>query len=452
MTTTQPTYSFTSTQGNAQSSYQSQKGNTARVSAPSPGQIKFYMDLTTRKRVAPVQMDIQTFESMGKLIEELRLLPDPASPAQLDKIRSLHAEITALYPETKPLIEEKLNALTGGQNGTASATIQRMFEIKSSLSDKAEPSVEQLEKLVSWFFCPDIPFENFSIEKKKYLDKLTTWSTDVDVPADLEKRPYRLLTPSEFAEQIKLRMSKRQASAFIDEHRGTYYDWKRTRINANQINYIRTLEGRLSNIYVPKAVIEAVDFDGDVFTIPTSSSHDTRGELQTTGYQGLSEHDLIQMSYEDASTFIDQLKSELADPTIRNIGSPYDDSQNLLNDKLATFDDVRKTGNLAHDETSGRVKEFTILNDLIFKLESVAGYKNDELHENIKESVLDGDGDVSNPSRVMFMDFMEQTLDHSTDERLLGSIGRLYTMSEDSEVATAIVKKLANKVLAKMLM
>lgn len=447
MTTIQPNYSFTPAQGNVQSNYQAQQGNTKRVSAPSPGQIKYYMDLTIRKRVAPVQMDIQTFDTLAKLIEELKAMPDPASPAQIDKIRALHAEISALHPETKPLDEAKLAKLTGGQNGTASGTIQRMYTIKASLSDVARPSQSQLEILVSWFFCPDIPFENFSIEKKKYIDKLTTWSTDYNVPTDLEKRPFRLLTPSEFAEQIKLRMTQKQASAFIDEHRGTYYDWKRTRVTSQQINYIRTLEGRLSNIYVPKAVIEAVDFDGDIFTIPTSSSHETRGDLQTVAYQGLSEHDLIQMSYEDASTFIDQLKSELADPTLRNIGSPFDDSQNELNDKLATFDETRKTGNLAHDETSARVKEFTVLNDLIFKLEAVAGYNNDDLHEHIKESVLDGDGDVPNHITEMFKDFMEQTLDRSSKERLLNSIGRLYTMTEDSNIGTKIVQRLANEIL-----
>jgi len=283
----------------------------------------------------------------------------------------------------------------------------------------------------------------------------------------LESRPHRLLTPSEFAEQIQLRMSKKDASAFIDAHRGTYYDWKRTRITAQQITYIRQLEGRLSNIYTPKAVIQAVDFDGDVFNIRTSSSHDERGDLQTQAYEGLTEYDLIQMSYEDASTFIDQLKSELADPMLRNT-SFVDNSQDELNDKLATFDDVRGTGSLAHDETSARVKEFTILNDLIFKLEetsarvleftilndlifkleAVAGWRNDELHDEIKENVLDGDGEVTQRVRIMIKEFMDTTIDRSNMERLFKSIGRLYTMTQDSVTATNIVAELANEVLA----
>ena len=245
-------------------------------------------------------------------------------------------------------------------------------------------------------------------------------------------------------------MSKKDASAFIDAHRGTYYDWKRTRITAQQITYIRQLEGRLSNIYTPKAVIQAVDFDGDVFNIRTSSSHDERGDLQTQAYEGLTEYDLIQMSYEDASTFIDQLKSELADPMLRNT-SFVDNSQDELNDKLATFDDVRGTGSLAHDETSARVLEFTILNDLIFKLEAVAGWRNDELHDEIKENVLDGDGEVTQRVRIMIKEFMDTTIDRSNMERLFKSIGRLYTMTQDSVTATNIVAELANEVLAEVM-
>ena len=444
-------FSFTSfLAGNTQTRYQQSQGNNARVSLPTPKQITYYNDLCARKNIRPKDTNQFTFETLGKEIEELRTLPDSASLKQIVKIEQLVEEITKLGGKIAPFSQEFMRRLTGGREGTASQLIETLIERRNTLNEVAPPSEAQLAIMVEWFLCPDIPFEDYGVEKKVYLDHLTSYSTDVDTSDKLEKRLWRLTTAEEFAQRISKHITKKQASAFIDQYRSVFYDWRKTRITAQQANYIRELEKRLTNIYVPKAVEFAIDNDGNVQEIKTGSSHDARGDLQTVAYAPIEDLQLAQMSYQDASVMIDQLKSELSNKETYRFGDIYDDTQQSFQDKTASYNERTHMGS-ASDIQNARVKEYTAINDLVYKLEAVAGFENQDLHDLLCETILEGEDARSEETRNEIKLFMESTIDFKRgNEQVKKDIGRLYLMSEDSLIATDIVEQIAGEILANL--
>ena len=138
-------FSFTSfLNGNVQRNYQRAYGNTTRVSAPTEKQIQYYLDLCQRKKVQPKEIKLFTFETLGKEIEQIRQLPDPASDKQIEKIKQLWQEINDLGGNLKPFSEEFLNRLTGGAEGTASQLIETLMRKRMELNEVAPPSDAQL--------------------------------------------------------------------------------------------------------------------------------------------------------------------------------------------------------------------------------------------------------------------------------------------------------------------
>lgn len=406
---------------------------TDRVSAPTEKQIQYYLDLCQRKKVQPKEIKLFTFETMGKEIEQIRQLPDPASDRQIEKIKQLWQEINDLCGNLKPFSEEFLNRLTGGAEGTASQLIETLMRKRMELNEVAPPSDAQLQIMVEWFLCPDIPFEYYGIQKKIYLDSTTEKDGEV-------VSLWRYMTPDEFANEIKSKMTKKQASEFIDRYRAVFYDWRKTRITQQQIRYIRELEQRLANIYTPKQTEFAVNEDGEIIEIKQGSSRDARGELQTVAYEPITEMQLAQMSYEEASLFIDQLKSELERKEFYRYGDIYSDDQQVLEDNRG-----------AKDRNDAIIKEYTALDDLIYKLEAIAGYENYDLHGLIKETLLEGEDHRSEEAKNAIKEFMLQTIDFKRGfSQVLKDLGRLQVMCEESMIATAILEELTKEVMAEL--
>lgn len=428
-------FSFTSfLNGNVQNNYQRTYGNTARVSAPTQKQIDYYLDLCQRKKIRPKDINKFTFEALGKEIEQIRQLPDPASERQIEKIKQLWQEINNLGENLKPFSDEFLNSLTGGATGTASQLIETLMKKRMELNEVAPPSDAQLQIIVEWFLCPDIPFENYDIQKKVILD--STYEKDGEV-----LNHWRYMTPDEFANEVKSKMTKKQASEFIDRYRAMFYDWRKTRITQQQIRYIRELEQRLANIYTPKQVEFAINEDGEVVEIKHGSSRDTRGDLQTVAYEPLTEMQLAQMSYEEASLFIDQLKSELERKELYRYGDIYGDDQQALEDKRS-----------AKDRNDAIIREYTALDDLIYKLEALAGYENLDLHGLIKETLLEGEDHRSEEAKNAIKEFMLQTIDVKRGfSQVMKDINRLQVMCEESMIATAILEELTKEVMTELI-
>lgn len=405
------------------------RGNTA-LSKPTPNQVRFYNDLCERKRITPKSINSFTFDQLAKEIEEMRKMPDPASQRQIDKIRELEKEIIELGGDLKPISQAVLNSLTGGREGTASSLIQSLFDMRTNMNEVAPPSDAQVQIIVEWFLCPAINFEQFGITKRVYLDHLNSYSTDVDSPDVLEKRLWRSVTPTEFAEQIKKKMTKKEASRFIDDNRGTFYEWRKTRITSQQVNYIRELEKRLSNIETPKQVEWAV-VDGEIVQI-TNTKH--KGEYYAEGYTPFSDMQLAQMSYEEASEWIDRLKYEIS---LKNSGyQSMHNEEEVYGDNQQNFEDNRK----AKNEHDARTEEFNKLNDLIFALEAILGYEDMDAHNAVQEIILDGvDSRQALAHKSYLKNFFMNTVtaDRNKDEDAwTQQMARIFNMCE--EVPTAL--------------
>ena len=215
-------------------------------------------------------------------------------PASEPQIQIIKDKIESLSKMGVNINAPDFSKLTGGRTGTASTLIESLIEMERQYNDVLPPSEAQLQFLVSMYLCPDIPFEeNFEIKRK----------------LDLGEGMWRKLTPEEFAEEIKSKMKKRDASAFIDAHRGVFHTWKTTRIRPEQFKYIRQLEERMRDLSSPSAIEWCVDEEGNLVQV-SKAKVDKSKDYNPTGYIPLEDMELLMFSVEQASQYIDMLKSE----------------------------------------------------------------------------------------------------------------------------------------------
>lgn len=423
---------------NSNSNYSASPSSRSSMRGASDSQKKFYLDLCERKRVRPSDVNAFTFDQISKEIEELQKRPDPASIRQIDKIKELVAELIELGADLKPMSETELAVLTGGRDGTASSLIESLFAMRTQLNEIAPATSAQIQIICEWFLCPAIPFEDFGIEKKVYLDKLSAYCSDSDNPEILEKRAWRLMTPTEFANQIKSKMTKRVASKFIDDYRAEFYEWRKTRVTKQQVEYIRELEKRLSNTHVPREVEWAI-VDGELQQVTRPS---TRMDYNPVAYTPLEDMQLAQMSYEQGSEWIDKLKGEVAR---KNSYKSMYNEESVFGENQQNFEDNRK----ATTQYDAKLKEYNALNDLIFSIEAILGYTNEEAHQIagviFKEGTAHKDADsfiLSAEDKMFLKEFFMSTVtaDPNKDEpRWRSEMARIFNMCEDIPVALEIL-------------
>lgn len=421
--------SFLSNTNNQGNSYS--QGTNAQGRKPSDAQVKFYNDLCERKGKTPADIAQFNHITLGDAINELQKLPDGASARQKEKIVDLQKELVELGSDINPITDEVMQSLTGGRNGSASALINKMMTMRTELNETASPSQPQLQILVEWFLCPDIPFEEFNVSKKIYLERLGAVSSD-NAQEVMERRLWRLATPDEFANSIKNNMTKRQASKFIDDHRGSFYEWRQTRTTQKQMEYIRELESRLADTYVP-APVEFAVVDGELVEIRTVP---VKAQYSSPAYEPLAEIQLAQMSYEQASEWIDRLKSEVAR---KNDYQPMYNEADVFGDNQQEFENNRH----ASDEESARALEMKKFHDLIFAVEAMTAVKSDEIHDMANELVLEAMHEEQHEEyKMRLRDFFLSTVtaDRSKDEmKWAKEMARIYGMCEDVPLALSIL-------------
>ena len=409
---------FTSFLGSAQQNHQNANGNTRSTnpSAPSVKQIAAYKQLCERKRVEAV--DVSTFSKaeLSKMIDELIARPFPPTEPQMTKITELIAELNANGVRIN-LSEEKLASLTGGQEGTASQLIEFLFKKKQEAGIVDGISDKQVEILVEWFLCPSIPFEDFGVSKRVLLPEIS-------------ETAWRLVTPAEFEASVRENINREEASRVIDQYRAEFYAWKQTRITQKQIQFIQTLESRLANTFVPRESNVSMDHNGDI-VFKESSMKDV---YAPNGYEAMDVLLLAQLSADEARTHITHLQNDLSD---RVSLVAYDERQQEMQDKLGTYNELRQTGGLARGVQEARVLEYHKLNDILFALDASAGMENDVLHAKLSETVLDGKGHADQFARE-FKEYMLSTIHTKT---MKADIGRLRSLCEASEVATAMFEE-----------
>lgn len=391
---------------------------TSQVTPASPKQSQYLVDLRTRFSISTEGIEALSFQEVRAEIEVLRARPMPPSPAQMDVIHKTIKELQESGMNIN-ISAEKIASLTGGREGTGSKMIEYLFTLRQDTADVAALSDAQATTISGYYFCPDIAFEDYDVQKR------------IMMPAVSEKA-WRRMTEDEFMAEIKSKFTRQQASKFIDDNREVFYTWKRTRITSNQMKYVRELDERLAKIYTSKQVNFAV-VDGEIIEVDMPTAGD---RMPTRAHEPLTEQDLQQLSFEEASTLIDQMRHDLN----RTFESESDTTQQELQDKLAGFSERNGTGN-AKNEADAMSLELVKLGDLIYKLEAVVGSESPELHDMVKEVFIH---QVTTADVLVeeLRDFMSIAIDDSSDTRLKQSYGALMNMCEDIPLAMRAVSSL----------
>lgn len=374
-------FNFTNPVRNTNDTERSFNNNTKRT--PSPRQISYYLDLCTQRKIAPKNYHTMTGDELAQEIEAVRSFY-PASDRQKEIIRDTITSLQEMGVNINLMSDEDMAKLTGGREGTASALIENLINMQRQHSDKQPPSDNQLQFLVSMFLCPDVPFEDFGVMRKITLNDEGLW-----------RKP----TPDEFAEDLKKKMTRKEASKFIDDYRGSFHTWRSTRIRPEQMRYIRQLEERMSDLSSPNVVEWAVNPDGSL--VQVMKQRTLKEEYNPTGYVPLDEMELMMFSVEEASKYIDILKSEGGRKDLYKYREESDNS--------ATFEPIHTP------ETKEKRMEmdYKELQDLIFRLEAVAGYENEDVHKAVTFLLVqeDVDSDAINDSKEIIRDFMKYLIE-----------------------------------------
>jgi len=377
------------------------RNNTATApTAPTTGgtakprtdrQVSYYLDLCRQRKVAPKNYIKMNYEELAVEISAVKEFY-PASESQIKVIKDKIISLSGFGVEIN---EPDYSKLTGGREGSASSLIEKLFEMERQYSDKMEVTEPQLEMLVSMYLCPDVPFESLGINRKVILTPITSYSSDLPYDEQFAHQTWRKMMPDEFAEEVKSKMFKRDASAFIDAYRGVFHTWKTTRIRPEQEKYIRQLEARMADLSSPSVVEWSVDINGNMVQIMKNT--DVVKEYNPRGIEPLDDLSLKMFSVEDASTYIDILKSEQGRKELYTYGEVSDNSM--------TFEDIR-TADTKEKKSQHDMAE---LEDLMFRLEAVAGYENEEIHNTITPYLFedDVDNEIVEENKDKVRDFMK---------------------------------------------
>lgn len=301
----------------------------------SLAQIKYYLDLCEQKNVTPKDVSNITSKDIRILIDELKAIVK-VSQAQLDMLIKLSEETQVT------LTDELISNLTGGKDGSCSKLIEQLLERKRKMGNQLPPTEAQVKFLTDMFLCPDIPFEDFGIEKKRLVGDNT----------------YVLMTPSEFASEIKAKIHMSEASNFIDKHRGVFFTWKNSRATLEQIKYIRALEERLSTKRESIAIEFAISETGEVVELPHN-----KPVSEVNLYNPLTELELMQMGKKSAEEYINILKADL------NKTELYSGFEAEMSRQDETFEELR-IEDLSDDYTLE-----SMLTDSMYKLSAMLGYE-----------------------------------------------------------------------------
>lgn len=336
----------------------------------SPKLLKFCVDLYKRFNMNTAELEGADYNFIRKQVDSLSSRPLPASEKQINMIHQIIAEINELGVEFA-IDESILDGLTGGKDGTASQLVDFLFRKRTEAQANAPLTDKQAETLIKWFYCPDIPWETFDIQQKVALQ----------IPG--KDGAWRFMDTDEFTAELKSKMTKSEASKFIDDHNHNYYEWAKTRISQYQIDTIRQLEERMANIH-SVGVKEYAIVDG----VLTEVYKKAKREYAPRAYEPMTEAQIRQLSSTDASKLIDQMRYEAK---MRE--------QSAL-DKSNGQDELEKKVHGDPRDDRGGSKELRALNkehqaltDFIFAMESALGQENEELHESITELMIHKVGD-----------------------------------------------------------
>lgn len=381
----------------------------------SEGMIKWAQDIARRFRFNFTEQDVNNIATMTRtqvqtIIDEYRYKDAPISPKQEQLIHDTCEEIRNIASVADVPTEYKgwanlnvptevIAGLTAGQHGTGSELIEKLFAMRKVLNPYRPLTDKQAQMILGWFFCPDVPFEDYEISKK------------VDG---------RLMTPDEFMVELKSKMVSADASFFIDQYMPVVREWEQTRCSQQQRGMIRTLESRMMDLSV--GVKKEWAWNDE--TMQMEEVYQKRQvQYNPIAYEAMPEEFLLQMSKDDAEKYINQLRIELRRP----IGGSIDNNpiQQQYEDKM------QQRGKNAMDAS---IKEYNAINDITFKLDAISCFSNDELREDLEESMVHGVGSKSK-ALAKVQEYIELVV-----EELNGiSVKNLIEMVSASQIVSQLV-------------
>ena len=381
-----------------------ENASTVTGRKPTSGQLKYYTDLCKQRNLDPKDTSAMNFDQVSDMIKELQKFY-PASASQIDLIKdkvsilakmlsdmnfndeqismfeqdpnNLAHVITAQILRDTLHLQPIIESLTGGRTGTASSLIEKLILAENYFKDKQPVTESQVDQIISMFLCPDVDFETHGLSRR------------IDI--DIEEGTWRKPTPEELTNQIQELFNRKSASDFINSSSNAFFEWKKTRIRPNQLNYIMELEKQLANDSKLREHRQAVDEEGNIITVGKSANVQVDG----TAYLRHTDEQLVQLSVEQASDLINQLKSEVD-----------------RKEEFTLEDEIFETARNTDLDTKEKVlqKEFEILDSMMYTLEAMAGYNDEELH-NCATYIVSSSPEEDGYKELYIRDFIRSMLE-----------------------------------------
>jgi hypothetical protein len=417
----------------------------------SPAQHEIYYDLCMRKNIQPLDIASMSYQEAYEEIGRIRSI-NPATDGQKKFIIQLCERMEMESPS-----DAYLGVL---QYQKAKDLIDQLIEQEKVMQIELPPTMGQLEQLVSWYYCEDIPFEDFGVKRTISLDAThinyeieygnenagKTYTRNIsgssfeEALVDFKKlfpsahstkllkekvpvHQTRKLSAQEFADALANSLTRQDASELIARYRSVFYTWEKTRITISQENRIRELEAKLSNTKPAKAIKYAV-VDGQIVEIEVQGARDKARDWAPSGYDTPYEGTAIKMlSKEYADTFIKQLESEIANKEMYRYGERSDGTQ--------TFELIRK----AQTESRFEAQEENAMEDAIHKMFATIGYEVPEvLQAMMSPEEYKRTNKYTKQKKATLLEFMLDIVDRSLIEP-----ANLLELVEKSELLTDIL-------------
>jgi hypothetical protein len=417
----------------------------AGSTAPSDAQKMKYFELCTERKIQPKDTSTLTRQEMSKLIEET-LKFRPMTQGQRDKLNELIAQLQSAGKNVA-ISDEKLASMNVE---SASKAIDYLNEHVRGVTHLLPPTEKQLEILLDWMFCPDVPFESISRFTK---EKIKTFDDDgIEVTREVESTETVCISPmktilidgtehkraktrEEFADDLTKLLKRQEASKLIEEYRGAVTRWNQTRATQGQRERIVELQDRMNRISKGGVREEAVDISGDIIDLGSHLDSRARQE-QEVGYEGMEAHQLIQLTREEASLWIDQLSKELrhmedyqADSDLDFVGST---DERIIEEEEGI---VRR----AQTRYESAVREYEAFNNFTFAVESMTTFPMDEVRDVAQLSRVDAIGGIA--LHISNVDLVKDTIRYLFEQEAL-SLLQMAQLVDRSEFLTEIVNSL----------
>lgn len=367
----------------------------------SARQLEFYYDLCKRKGILPKDVSQLTIRALGDEIESMQVIPDKASPEQLNYLNRILQELCdAGIPGVRIPTPKFWDSLT---KDNFQFFLDKANRIREKHFDKLPANQWQIDRIMSMYLFPDIDWENLSVMREDhveayneegiressrhimYTESITISHKEytggfIQKPDGTVIKAWRFKTKDEFRKELESKLTHAVASRIIDRHYNDYVEWMRDRCSSFQRTRIRQLEQRMANIYVPKSITV---FDMDMpFDMPFTDEEDDNSGLDTnvdevditisvttkkvdnwcpTAYEPLQDEHLEMMSSEEANAYIQRLQYELGNRNLRNVGGGQE-----MHEAFSTPMRPKTVAEL-------RTREYTGLNNFLYGLSAIVG-------------------------------------------------------------------------------